>query len=118
MTEHTAEHHDDHGVHVVPLKILVGVWAILVVGTILTYAATYIDLGGTVNLLIAIAIATVKASFVCLYFMHLRWDHKFLSVVFISTLLFVGLFIFIAMMDSGEYQQDIVPMKAAPPAVE
>ena len=51
----------NHVGHVVPLKVLVTVWAALVALTWLTVAITWFDLG-TLNLWAALAIATVKAA--------------------------------------------------------
>jgi cytochrome c oxidase subunit 4 len=104
-------HHDGHGdgfAHVLPVKLLVGVWAVLMILTVVTVAVTAIDLGRSGNLIIAMAIATVKATAVGLYFMHLRWDKPFNALVFVSSLLFVSLFISIALLDKSEYEHDIV----------
>ena len=70
-------------VHVVPVPLLVGVWATLIFLTVVTVAATKVDLG-SLNLLVAMFIAAVKATLVCLYFMHLRWDRPFHTIVFVS----------------------------------
>jgi len=45
----------------------------------------------------------VKASLVVLFFMHLRWDKPFNAIVFIGCLIFVGLFISLALLDTGQY---------------
>jgi len=102
------EAHDVGGVHVVPVSLLLAVWGALVVLTVVTVAATRIDVG-SFNLLLAMAIATVKGALVVLYFMHLRWDRPFNGVVFIGSLAFVALFIFLALMDTTHYQPDLIP---------
>ena len=96
---------DDHGyhVHVVPMKVLVGVFAALLVLTWLTVAATRIDLGAF-NIWLALLIAVVKASVVGLYFMHLRYDSPFYAFLLMVALLFVALFLAGAITDSMEYQ--------------
>jgi len=104
----TRGHEDQQLAHVTPLKILAGVWAGLMVLTIITVAVTRVDLGGA-NLWIALAIATVKAGLVALFFMHLRYGGPFNSVVFISALLFVALFVGIALIDTKEYQPEMIP---------
>lgn len=112
----TAEHthdehdeHDDHGLaHVASLKILFGVWGILMVLTVITVLATKVDLGGVGNLVIAMFIATVKATLVCLYFMHLRYDKPIHAVAFLSSLLFFILFVAFLVMDTGQYQNVIL----------
>jgi cytochrome c oxidase subunit 4 len=108
MNDHAHELHDEHGHegvgHVVPLKILFGVWAALMVLTVLTVAVTYVDLGASVNIFVAMLIAVAKAGLVALYFMHLRWDSPLNGVVLIIALLFVAVFIGIALLDTIEYQ--------------
>ena len=105
MSDHASE--NGH-VHVVPPKVLLGVWGALLVLTVVTVAATYVDLG-TFNLSLALLIATVKASLVALYFMHLRYDRPVNALVFGSALIILALFIFFALMDSMEYQSDMIP---------
>jgi cytochrome c oxidase subunit 4 len=99
--------HDSH-VHVMPFRVLLAVWAALMVLTVVTVAATWVDLGN-LNLWIAMAIATVKATLVLLYFMHMRYDRPFNAVVFVSALAFVTLFIGIALIDTGAYQPELIP---------
>ncbi|MBN2328318.1 MAG: cytochrome C oxidase subunit IV family protein [Candidatus Omnitrophica bacterium] len=94
--------------HVMPLWILLAVWGALIVFTYLTVAATYVDLG-SFNLIIAMAIAAVKASLVILFFMHLLYDHPFNAIVFISALFFVAIFVIMALMDTAQYQPDLIP---------
>jgi len=97
----TAPHADAIG-HIVPVRILLAVWAALLVLTVLTVAASWIDLGG-LNLWAALAIATFKASLVALYFMHLRYDRPFNAVVFLSAFFFVMLFVGLALIDTAQY---------------
>ena len=94
--------------HIVPFWILAAVWIALMIFTYLTVSATYIDLGG-MNLVLAMAIATVKATLVLLYFMHLRWERRFNAVILCATLLFAALFISLALLDSKTYQPELIP---------
>jgi cytochrome c oxidase subunit IV len=103
-----AEAHQTTGVHVVPLKVLVAVWAGLVFLTWLTFAASRINLG-SLNLWVAMGIATAKGSLVLLYFMHLRWDKRFYALVFVGTLLFVMLFVGGVLIDTTHYQSQMIP---------
>ena len=99
--------HDEHEIaHVMPLSALFGVFAALMVLTFITVAATWVDLGWF-NLPIAMAIATVKATLVALYFMHLRYDAPFNGLAFLAALLFVAVFILIVLLDSIQYQPSI-----------
>jgi cytochrome c oxidase subunit 4 len=95
----------DHGTagHVVPLWLLAAVLAVLLFLTVVTVAVTYVDLGAA-NIFVALFIAVVKAALVLLYFMHLRWDSPFNSLVIISALLFVAVFLAFAMIDTAEYR--------------
>ncbi len=79
----------------------------------LTVGAILVDLGSSLNLVIAMVIATIKAGLVCMFFMHLRYDKAMHTVAFLSALLFALLFVSFALMDSSEYQQDIVWVEEA-----
>lgn len=114
---HAPDHDEPHG-HVMSLPMLVGVLAILLVLTFVTVAVTWVDLGA-LNIWVALAIAVVKALFVALYFMHLRWDSVFNSLVFGTALIFLGLFICVSLMDTAEYRPDFeVPGGAQVTATE
>jgi cytochrome c oxidase subunit 4 len=104
------DHHGDEIAHVTPVRLLLAVWGALMVLTVITVAVTSVDLGSRVNLLVAMAIATVKAGLVVTYFMHLRWDRPFHTLVFLGSLLFVSLFISMTLFDKSEYEPDIEEM--------
>jgi len=57
-----------------------GVFAALIVGTALTVAAAFIDLGA-LNNVVMLGIAITKATLVILYFMHVRWSTRLTWVV-------------------------------------
>src|SRR5882762_6317984 len=111
MSTHHEAHDADHGLsHIMPPKILLGVWAVLIVLTVLTVITAtqpMFNFGAYPNLVIAMIIATVKALLVCLFFMHLLYDRKFNMLIFMGSLLFVLLFVSFTMLDSGQYQQAI-----------
>jgi cytochrome c oxidase subunit IV len=93
--------------HVVPLWLLLAVALTLVLLTWVTVAVTYVDLG-KFNLVLALIIAGVKAFLVALFFMHLRWDRPFNGIVFLGAIAFVVLFISFAMLDTTQYQPNII----------
>jgi cytochrome c oxidase subunit 4 len=95
-------------VHIAPFRVLAGVWVTLLVLTWVTVSAAGIDLG-RLNLWLAMAIATIKASFVLLYFMHMRYDRPINAIVFVTALLFVMLFVSFALMDTLAYQPELIP---------
>ena len=94
--------------HVVPLRVLARVWVALLALTVVTVAVAGFDLG-SLNLEIAMLIATVKATLVVLYFMHLRYDRPILAVVFGAALLFVALFVSITLLDTHAYAHNLIP---------
>jgi cytochrome c oxidase subunit 4 len=94
--------------HVVPARVLIGVWAALLVLTVATVTVTWKDFGPGLNLWIAMGVATVKAALVLLYFMHLRYDRPVNAIFFIFALFFVALFIGGAMTDSQHYQSELI----------
>ena len=97
--------HDEHGfAHVMPIWMLVGVWAALMALTGLTVFSAQFDLGA-LDLPVAMLIATVKALLVALFFMHLKYDRPFNGLIFMASLIFAGVFVTIAMMDTGQNQK-------------
>jgi len=59
------------------------VFAALIVGTILTYAAATVDMG-PLNNIVMLTIAGAKATLVVLFFMHVRWSSRLTWVVAMS----------------------------------
>jgi cytochrome c oxidase subunit 4 len=98
----------EHGIHISSVRLLVIVLIALLFGTWATVSVTYVDLG-FLNIWIGLAIATSKAVLVGLYYMHLRWDKPFNTFVFLTAFVFLGIFVGIAMMDTGQYQETIIP---------
>jgi cytochrome c oxidase subunit 4 len=99
---HTGHDHDDGAVHahISSVRFYVGIFVGLVILTILTVKVSYYDFGSA-NILIAIAIATAKASLVSIFFMHLRHDKKFNALTFLSAFVFLGVFIVFTYDDLG-----------------
>lgn len=103
-------HGDGHGhglAHTMPVPMLLGVLAALMVLTILTVSVTNFDLGAQGNLVVAMVIATIKAGLVVAFFMHLVWDKKLHLLLFLTSVLFLILFLSLSVNDRGEYQHDI-----------
>jgi len=116
MTMSANEHHDDHGLaHVATVKVLLTTITALLILTIATVGATAWDFGRDLNLVIAMVIATIKATLVCMYFMHLRYDKPFHAIAFVSAFLFAILFVGFALMDRGTYLDQIIWDLSNPP---
>ena len=74
MSSHENEAHEEHHSH---LKTMVVVFGSLLVLTLVTVLAAQVDFGSAaINISIAMGIATIKASLVAFYFMHLKWEDK------------------------------------------
>ena len=90
---HGHSHDHGHGGAGVYVKTLVA----LLILTAITVGASYIDFGSG-NIVIALLIATIKASLVALFFMHLRYE-KVNSVIAVAGFLFLGIFLMFCFMD-------------------
>jgi cytochrome c oxidase subunit IV len=99
----------DSAAHIVSFRVLLAVFITLLVLTYITVAARYVNLGG-LNIWIALGIATIKGSLVVLYFMHLRYDSPFNSIILVTAFVFMFLFLGITMLDSIQYQPAIEEM--------
>jgi cytochrome c oxidase subunit 4 len=94
-------HHIDQGTeftHIVPAKIYVGIWAALMLGTLITVLASFAELHAW-NIVIALLIATIKGSLVVLFFMHLRYSPKLTMVVVIASVFWLGIMFALTMTD-------------------
>ena len=80
MSEHPHPADHAHPVdHVVPLGIYLAVFAALMVLTVLTVAASRVDLG-MLNTPVALGIAIVKAGLVILFFMHVKYSSRLIAL--------------------------------------
>jgi cytochrome c oxidase subunit 4 len=83
---------NEHAHHIVGPKVYVIILFALLVGTGLTVWASFIDLGPW-NPVIALAIATTKASLVVLFFMGVKYSGKLTKLT-----VFAGIFTFLILV--------------------
>jgi cytochrome c oxidase subunit 4 len=69
--------------HVVSIKLYSAIFGALLVMTLATAGAAFIDLGGNLNTVVAMLIAACKALLVILFFMHVRYSSR-LTWVFVG----------------------------------
>jgi cytochrome c oxidase subunit IV len=69
--------------HVVSIKLYSAIFGALLVMTLVTAGAAFIDLGGNLNTVVAMLIAACKALLVILFFMHVRYSSR-LTWVFVG----------------------------------
>jgi len=86
MSEHS--HSEEH--HATSYTPYFVVWVILMILTAVTVYVSYLDFG-TFNIVIAMVVASIKATAVALFFMHLKFEDKitWLFAIFPLGLLFL-----------------------------
>lgn len=99
--------HDPH--HVMPLKVYFTVFITLLVMTAITIFVSHLNLGEA-SIYPAMAVAIFKAFLVSYFFMHLKYDYRFNSLVFITSILFLGVFIIFTMTDLMT-RGDVLPIQ-------
>lgn len=77
----------------------------LLILTAITVGVSRIDFGGA-NMLIAMAIASVKAALVMGFFMHLKWDTAINKIVFFGSFLFLSLLFIFTLADQATRRMD------------
>ncbi len=106
MTDHT-DHSDEHGFsHPQSISMLLGVFFALVVLTLLTVLQSKFSLGN-MEIWLSLFIATVKASLVMYFFMHLGWEKPFNILVFLSSAFFLALFLGGTLTDRNAYRESL-----------
>jgi len=85
-------------VHVVPVRIYLTIFAVLLVLTAVTVIVSGIDLG-RMNTVVALAIAVTKALLVILYFMHVRYSTRLTWLVLSAGFVWLGILILFTMSD-------------------
>jgi cytochrome c oxidase subunit 4 len=106
-------HNDDHGHGELQMghhpvsssAMFFNVLVALLILTVVTVGASRIDFGPA-NMLIAMLIASVKASLVILFFMHVKWDTAINKIVFLSSFLFLSLLFVFTLADQATRRID------------
>jgi len=109
MNDHAAPHAApaaEAEPHALPASVLLGTAGALLALTAITVASSRLDLG-PFNIVLALAIAALKASLVAMFFMHLKYENRFQAVVFVSGLFFAALFVGLVVFDTMQYQPEV-----------
>ena len=98
--DHAAHAHSDGmpHVHITPLPVYLAIFATLMVLTGVTVAVAYVNLG-QFNKVIALGIASFKATLVVLYFMHVKYASRMTKMVVVTGLFFLGILLSETMVD-------------------
>jgi cytochrome c oxidase subunit IV len=92
-------HAHGHG-HVTPLTIYFAIFATLMVLTAVTILVAYVDLG-QMNKVVALGIASFKATLVVLYFMHVKYQSRLTKLMVVSGFFFLAILLSLTMTDYG-----------------
>ena len=84
--------------HVSPIRTYVTIFGALMVLTLVTVLAAYVNLGAF-NPVVAMAIAIFKATLVVLYFMHVKYSSRLTKLVVLTGIFFLVILLGETMMD-------------------
>ena len=77
--------------HIVSVRVYITIFLVLLVGTALTVWAAFVNFPFGLNTVIAMTIAVTKATFVVLYFMHVRYSARLIWVIVGSALFWMAI---------------------------
>jgi cytochrome c oxidase subunit IV len=80
-------------------RVYITIFLVLMVGTGLTVLAAFRDFPGPLNAVVALTIAVVKATFVVLYFMHVRYSQRLIWLVIGSALFWLAIMFALTISD-------------------
>ena len=90
--------------HIVSVRVYLVIFFSLLTGTALTVFAAFYDFPWQLNTIIALTIASVKATLVVLYFMHVRYSNRLVWVIVISALFWMGILFALTFSDYATRQ--------------
>ena len=85
--------------HIVYPRVYITIFLVLLVGTILTVVAAFRDFPGPLNAVLALTIAAVKATFVVLYFMHVRYSLRLIALIIVAALFWMAILFALTISD-------------------
>jgi len=103
-------HSENHEHHIFSYENCFKAYLALLVLTAITVGVAFIDLG-KLNLTVALLVASIKSFVVCAYFMGLKYDKKENGVIFVTSFLFLIIFIVLTSFDLF-YRGDVYVNKA------
>lgn len=99
MSAHADPHSLTHG-HVTPLKVYIGIFLTLMVLTVVTVLVAYVNVGAF-NKVVALSIASFKATLVVLFFMHVKYASRLTQLFVVSGMFFLAILLGLTMVDYG-----------------
>ena len=92
MAEHVVQE------HIIPKRTYIATWATLLAMTLITTLVAFVDLG-RFNTVVALTIATFKATLVVLFFMGAKYTPRLTRVVIICGIFFLALLLSFTIVD-------------------
>jgi cytochrome c oxidase subunit 4 len=86
--------------HITPIKVYIGIFLTLMVLTAVTIVVAYVNLGPW-NKVVALGIASFKATLVVLYFMHVKYASRMTKLIVVSGFFFLMILLSLTMADYG-----------------
>jgi cytochrome c oxidase subunit 4 len=97
MSEENKPEHE----HILPVSMYVTIWITLMVLTVVTAGVSFIDLG-PFNTVVALLIASFKATLVVLFFMHVKYmSDRLTKMVVVAVIFWLFLLLGLSLMDYG-----------------
>ena len=94
--------------HTASVKSYVGIFLVLMVLTLITVLVAYVNLG-QLNKVVALGIASLKATLVILYFMHVKYSSRLTRLVVMTGFFFLIILLGLTMVDYGSREWTPVP---------
>jgi cytochrome c oxidase subunit 4 len=100
--------------HVITPKTYVAIFLALMIGTALTVAAAFVDLGAltgfaALNDIVMLSIAVAKAVLVVLFFMHVKYSGRLTALTIASGFVFLAILMGIVVLDYAS--RGVIPGK-------
>jgi cytochrome c oxidase subunit IV len=92
------QEHTEHSEHIVSPGTYTGIIITLLILTLATVGAAFVNLG-RFNIVVALAIATIKATLVVLIFMHAKYVPERTKLVIIAGIFWLALLLFLTLSD-------------------
>jgi cytochrome c oxidase subunit 4 len=93
-----SDHHNHKSHHILSNAMALKIFGCLIALTLITVGVAQIDLG-PFNFAVAMLVASIKASLVCMFFMGLKYDHKENTVIFSTSFIFMSIFMILTFGD-------------------
>jgi cytochrome c oxidase subunit 4 len=102
--------HSEHTEHIVSPSLYIVIFLALMILTGSTYFAAQVDLNryfSSLNIIVALVIATCKATLVILFFMHAKYSSKRTQLIIIAGVFWLAIMLFLTLGDYASRPWDV-----------